>query len=466
MKITRALFVTPPLLQPNTPYPATMHLKGFYDALGKTTFQVDLSIKVVRDILLEYGGDEVEELLEFLGGNAPAEAKLEASAYVENLAREIREEVDSDFGFARYAEHLCAAVHRFSTLERAVKRRGVMDAPLERHLDAAIAKYRPQEIGVTCPFPGTLVGAFKIARYVRAKYPSIRLALGGGYVNTELRTTGRDKVLKYFDELELDDPTAAAAFVEPSYEGIDWSEYFDIVETDNPVINLWNSGKWRKLLMARGCYWHRCAFCDVQLPYIGKCLLGDPVKIVDAMEKLGGGFPGFHFVDEAMPPRLIRGVAEEILRRGFACEWWGNVRFDAAFDDELVALMAKAGCIAVTGGLECANDRLLALMQKGITLAGARKVLENFKRHGIFVHAYLMYDFPTETAAEERAARKYVKGLERDGLIQSSFWHRFALTVHSPICREPEKFGLEVVRPRTNFALNEVDYRVAGKRSN
>ena len=67
---------------------------------------------------------------------------------------------------------------------------------------------------------------------------------------------------------------------------------------------------------------------------------------------------------------------EEIVRRKFRCEWWGNVRFDTAFTPALARLMAKAGCIAVTGGLECANDRLLKLMNKGITLASAEKVLK------------------------------------------------------------------------------------------
>ena len=458
MKNQSLLLVTPPLLQPNTPYPATMHLKGWYDSIGRKCAQVDLSIKVVRDILIEYGGEEVEELLEFLGGPAPAEAKIEASKVIEELAHDIQEQIDPDFGFARYAEHLGAAVHKFSDLERAIRRRGVMDEPLERHLEAAIKQHKPKEIGVTCPFPGTLVGAFKVAKYVREHYPKIRLVLGGGYVNTELRTTGHDKVLKYFDDLQFDDPTTGKMFIKPSYEGIDWDEYFDIAETDNPVINLWNCGKWRKLIMARGCYWHRCAFCDVHLPYIADCQPSDPKEIVDAMQELGGTFPGFHFVDEAMPPKLIRGVCEEILRRHFECEWWGNIRFDLSFTDELCELMSKAGCIAVTGGLECANDRLLKLMNKGITLASARQALENFKRHDIFVHAYLMYDFPTETKAEEKAARKFVAGLVKEGLIQSYFWHRFALTIHSPIYHDAAKFGLKVHKPRTNFALNEVYY--------
>jgi len=470
----RILLLTPPLLQTNTPYPATMHLAGFLESRGFDVHQRDLSIKVVRDILLEYGDETTEELLEFLGGNAPPEAKREASRAIDDLALAIRDQVDPDFGFSRYAEPFCRAVPDFGELERRIRRRGVLDAPLERHLKQVMDEVRPTVVGLTCPFPGTLVAAFKIARYLKRRYPGVRLLLGGGYVSTELREMTDRRPYRYFDEFQFDEGyghfiTSGSppdrdipAFVKPSYRGIDWDEYFDVVETDNFVTNLWNSGRWVKLVMARGCYWHRCAFCDVKLPYIGCFRMPRPAEIVDAMQQLGRRF---HFVDEAMPPALVHGVCDEILRRHFSCEWWGNIRFDAAFTPQLARLMAKAGCIAVTGGLECANDRLLALMNKGITLASAEKVLRAFKRAGIFVHAYLMYDFPTETRAEQQAAERYVRRLADQGLIQSCFWHRFALTVHSPIAREPQRFGIVIKSPpssrRRIFARNELEYEYA-----
>ena len=486
----RILLLTPPLLQTNTPYPATMHLTGFLESRGFDVHQRDLSIKVVRDILLEYGDETTEELLEFLGGPAPLEAKREASEAIDELAIWIRDNVDEEFGFSRYAEAKCRAVDDFGKLVKLVNRRGVMDKPLQRHLKAAMDAVKPTVVGVTCPFPGTLVGAFKMAKYIRKHYPKVKLLLGGGYVNTELREMTDKRPYRYFDEFQFDEgygnlvdvvgsrsrtkecrnstvglglptTTSIPAFVKPSYRGIDWNEYFDVVETDNFVTNLWNSGKWVKLVMARGCYWHKCAFCDVVLPYIGCFRMPDPVKIVDAMEefRFSTQIAGFHFVDEAMPPKVVKGMCEEILRRRLKVEWWGNIRFDSAFTPSLAKLMAKAGCIAVTGGLECANDRLLKLMNKGITLAGAEKVLKAFKSAKIFVHAYLMYDFPTETKAEQKGAERYVRELAKKGLIQSCFWHRFALTVHSPIAKDPEKFGIIAKPSESKFARNELEFR-------
>ncbi len=468
----RLLLLTPPLLQTNCPYPATMHLQGFLRAQGFTVFQRDLGIQVVRDVLIEYGGDEAEELLELLAGEAPPEAKLAASRVIEEIAFAIRDEVDASFGFSRYAERISAQAADFSVIEKLIRARGVIDKPLIRRLKAAIDETQPTVIGVTCPFPGTLVAAFKIAKYVKRHHPQIRLVLGGGFVSTELRDMTDSRPYKYFDDFLFDEGYAPLAkllgkeidckaippFVCPDYDGIDWGDYFDVVETENPMHRLWSVGRWRKLQMARGCYWHKCAFCDVVLPYINCFEQPTATEVVDAMEKVGGNI---HFVDEAMPPALIRGVCQEILRRKLKVQWWGNVRFDKSFTPALTKLMAQAGCIAVTGGLECANDRLLALMNKGITLASAERALTAFQSAGIMVHAYLMYDFPTETQKEYREAQKYVKGLYRQGLIQSSFWHRFALTVHSPIAREPEKFGITIPpqpTPKRLFARNEIFY--------
>ena len=523
----RLLLLTPPLVQTNCPYPATMHLTGYLRGLGFAVEQRDLSVKVALDVLREYGDETTDELLELLQNPiVPPEAKREAGRVIDELAIWIRDNVDGQFGFSRYAERISASAADFGGVERLVRRKGVIDKPLERHLESAIRETRPTMVGVTCPFPGTLVGAFKIARYLKRKHPEIRTVLGGGFVNTELRDMTDPRPRQYFDEIVFDegyqplarllgvDARAGTArapwsgdgarsgtarapcgdarqgarsvpdraippFVKPDYDGIDMGEYFDVVETDNPMHRLWSSGRWLRLVMARGCYWHKCAFCDVRLPYIGCFEMPDPKTIVDAMETLGDGRtedarhetglePGFHFVDEAMPPALVRGVSEEIVRRKFRCAWWGNIRFDASFTPDLAKLMAKAGCIAVTGGLECADDRLLKLMNKGITLASAKKAMTAFHDAGIMVHAYLMYGFPTETEREAMGALKFVRDLFRQDLVQSAFWHRFALTVHSPIAAEPEKFGIRLAsnagarRPGYVFARNEIGYDEPG----
>lgn len=486
LKKPRLLLLTPPFVQTNCPYPATMHLTGFLRSVGCDVRQRDLSIKVTLDIFREYGDETTDELIELLQNPCvPAEAKREAGKIIDEFALWIRDEIDGSFGFSRYAERICAEATGFAEVEKQIRRRGVMDVPLERRLEEALEETHPDIVGVTCPFPGTLVAAFKIARYLKKHHPRIKTVIGGGFVSTELRDMTDERAKKYFDMFIYDEGYAPMArllgienvkvppFVKPDYEGIDMEEYFDVVETDNPMHRMWSSGRWLRLVMARGCYWRKCAFCDVRLPYIGCFEMPRAAEIVDAMEELArdsvrpGTVPAFHFVDEAMPPALLSAVSKEITGRRFRCEWWGNIRFDGSFTPALARRMAKAGCIAVTGGLECADDRLLKLMNKGITLESARRAMESFKAAGIMVHAYLMYAFPTQTEDEALDALDYVRGLFREGLVQSAFWHRFALTVHSPVAAKPEDFGIVVTEraPRSKkkiFRRNEIPFHEEG----
>src|SRR5207237_74013 len=78
------------------------------------------------------------------------------------------------------------------------------------------------------------------------------------------------------------------------------------------------------------------------------------------------GETGFHLVDEAAPPAGMRALAKRLIDEKLTITWWGNIRFEKTFTAELCHLLAQAGCVAVSGGLEAASDRLLELMQKGV----------------------------------------------------------------------------------------------------
>jgi hypothetical protein len=154
------------------------------------------------------------------------------------------------------------------------------------------------------------------------------------------------------------------------------------------------------------------------------------------------GENGFHFVDEAAPPALMRALALEILRRKLTVTWWTNIRFEKSFNRDLCQLLKASGCIAVSGGLEVASDRLLQLIQKGVTVAQVAQVTRNFTETGIMVHAYLMYGFPTQTAQETIDSLEMVRQMFEIGTLQSGFWHQFAMTAHSPVGMFPEQFSV------------------------
>src|SRR6185295_5524845 len=247
----------------------------------------------------------------------------------------------------------------------------------------------------------------------------------------------------------------------PTYDGLPLDRYLSLVEMLNPMHRLWSDGRWNKLTIAHGCYWKKCTFCDISLDYIGRYQTATADELVDRIEALvrETGQRGFHFVDEAAPPAALRALARRLIERGVVITWWGNIRFEKTFTPELAQLLARSGCVAISGGLEVASDRLLALMQKGVTVEQVARVTRAFTDAGVMVHAYLMYGFPTETAQETIDSLERVRQLFAAGCLQSAFWHRFAVTVHSPIGRAPELFGIRLrASPAPAFARNDVAF--------
>ena len=245
----------------------------------------------------------------------------------------------------------------------------------------------------------------------------------------------------------------------PDYSDLPLTEYLSVLEVLNPMHRLWSDGRWNKLTVAHGCYWKRCSFCDVTLDYISRYETAPSTLLVDRIEQIIAqtGQTGFHFVDEAAPPLALRDLAVELLKRRVPITWWGNIRFEKTFSADLCRLLAASGCIAVSGGLEVASDRLLALMEKGVTIAQVARVADGFTQAGIMVHAYLMYGFPTQTAQETVDSLEVVRQLFAAGVVQSGYWHRFSMTAHSPVGKNPAKYQVAATGPEpAGFAWNDL----------
>ncbi len=245
----------------------------------------------------------------------------------------------------------------------------------------------------------------------------------------------------------------------PDYSDLKLTDYLSVIEVLNPMHRLWSDGRWNKLTVAHGCYWKRCSFCDVTLDYIGRYEAAPATLLVDRIEQIVAqtGQTGFHFVDEAAPPLALRDLAIELLRRRVSISWWGNIRFEKTFTPDLCRLLAASGCIAISGGLEVASDRLLALMEKGVTIAQVARVTQGFTAAGVLVHAYLMYGFPTQTAQETVDSLEVVRQLFEAGIVQSGYWHRFSMTAHSPVGRDPAKYQVAATGPEPGpFAWNDL----------
>jgi hypothetical protein len=563
---THVFLITPPFTQLNTPYPATAYIKGFLNTKNISATQADLGIEVILKLfskeglspLAPKGGIEhcsdnakrifalwdeyiktIDSVIAFLQGKNPTlalqicqedylpeasrfsqleeldwafgtmgtqdKAKHLATLYLEDISDFIVECVDANFGFSRYAERLGRSANSFDELYSTLQEEPTyIDNALFSLLKDRIESIQPELFLISVPFPGNLYSAFRSAQWVRKYHPNIKIAMGGGFPNTELRSLSDARVFEFFDYITLDDGelpvellviAVTSSAVEkpfefkrtfllengkvvyknnstkpdykqsevgtPDYSDLFLDKYISVIEIVNPMHRMWSDGRWNKLTMAHGCYWGKCTFCDISLDYIK---VYEPIAanlLCDRMEEMIAqtGQNGFHYVDEAAPPALMRALALEILRRKLSVTWWTNIRFEKSFTGDLCLLLKASGCIAVSGGLEVASDRLLQLIDKGVTVEQVAKVTRNFTEAGIMVHAYLMYGYPTQTVQETVDSLEMVRQLFEVGVLQSGFWHQFAMTAHSPVGMYPEKFGV-VKETETigTFANNDINY--------
>ena len=435
------------------------------------------------------------------------QARHLATLYLEDLADLIKETVGPQFGFSRYAEKLALSATSFEPLHEALQAApNLLDQMLLEELEPLLQRAKPDLVGFTVPFPGNLYGALRLAKRIKEISPATVTVMGGGYPNTELRGIKEPRFFDYIDYLTLDDgegpwlrlleyltchPEQNAqddrlllqrTFLRdeageiqyinhphpdiphpevgtPDYSDLPLTEYLSVLEVLNPMHRLWSDGRWNKLTVAHGCYWKRCSFCDVTLDYISRYETAPSALLVDRIEQIIAqtGQTGFHFVDEAAPPLALRDLAVELLKRRVAITWWGNIRFEKTFSPDLCRLLAASGCIAISGGLEVASDRLLALMEKGVTIAQVARVTDGFTQAGIMVHAYLMYGFPTQTAQETVDSLEVVRQLFAAGVVQSGYWHRFSMTAHSPVGKNPAKYQVAAIGPEpAGFVWNDL----------
>ncbi|WP_397533191.1 B12-binding domain-containing radical SAM protein [Roseateles sp.] len=428
-----------------------------------------------------------------------------ATLYLNDLADVLRDAVDERFEFVRYAEKLATSQPSFDPLAEALAAPpNLVDRTLHDLTLAALDEHAPDVVLLSVPFPGAVYAALRIAQTIKRANPRIVTVLGGGFVNTELRELREPRVFDHIDYITLDagerpllallehcqgkrskqrlvrtfvrDETGQVRYINfagepeipfdevgtPTWDGLPLDRYLSLLDMLNPMNRLWSDGRWNKLTVAHGCYWKKCSFCDVSLDYISRYEAASAEVLVDRIEAVVAetGQTGFHFVDEAAPPKALKALAAELQRRGNpAISWWGNVRFEKTFTPALAQQLADSGCIAISGGLEVASDRLLTLMNKGVSVEQVARVTKAFADAGILVHAYLMYGFPTQTVQDTVDALEYVRQLFLNGCIHSGFFHRFACTVHSPVGQRPQDFGVSLLPlPDSPFAMNDVGF--------
>ncbi|MGN0729298.1 radical SAM protein [Treponema sp.] len=446
-----------------------------------------------RFVLSPYAprGNRMENYIDNLGEFLTADhARNLASLALEDLADYISVVFDSNFSLVRYAESISAEGASFAQIEAG------LDSPVLEHFyldvlensisETGIEKNSKTLVCISVPFGGTFVPALFTARFLKKKYGGkVFICLGGGFVNTELREfrnpdfsryadaisydrgygsyknffdrfsggdfSGEDKIYKMriFTGSKVIEPLLSSELYEkfeneqtaltvPDYSETDFSAYPRVSDDSNPMQRLWSDGAWMKAYLAHGCYWHKCAFCDVSLDYVAAFRPVQTARLFSGLkiQSEKTGVRGIHFVDEAMPPSAMVEFSRLNIKSSAGFSYWGNVRFEKLYSRDMAEFLSYGGLIGVSAGIEIATGSGLDSISKGTDLDSIVSACCAFKEAGVLVHAYMIYGYFGENDQDTLNSMETLRQFFSAGLLDSCFWHKFVLTRHSRIYSE------------------------------
>jgi len=280
-------------------------------------------------------------------------------------------------------------------------------------------------IGVNITFESQLFFALLFCVVIHETNPDAYIIIGGGFINSFVDSAGStgplaqycntvfagegEALLRYLQNLQTEE--SFAPFIVPK----------DICDTKldvcPPLINAAESAMYfspAKVLPLRfsyKCYWGKCKFCSDREDH--ECLNAnyDYKSMIDfcVNKSKEGVFDCIYFLDSAIPIFILKAFCHNILQNGASFDWGTNARFDDGFaDEDFIALLSGAGCVFIKFGLESGSQRMLDLMNKGITVDNAAKTIALCRRYNILVHTYVMFAYPGETESDREATVNFL----------------------------------------------------------
>ncbi|MFZ7133913.1 MAG: B12-binding domain-containing radical SAM protein [Eubacteriales bacterium] len=340
----------------------------------------------------------------------------------------------------------------------------------EDNLLSFIIEQDPDVIGISVTFDGQFIPALTLSRFIKSSYKKAHVVVGGHVITVLTDVLLKHKALfeSYFDSAIINEGEhPLLRLIENISDGKSLKEVPNLIYLDqgkicvNPVehsedinalptpcfddlpFDLYlNPELVLPLLSSRGCYWGKCAFCSDSEFYRCNYQCRDANMVADDIQELSRkyGVTHFSFSDEAISPSSMNRISDELIKRNINIRCSSNVRLERQFTPELSNKMYKAGFKLLYFGLESACNRVLDLMEKGITKETAIEVCRNVYNAGIWNHLYVIFGFPTESYSEVQETIDFL--ISNEHIIRSFKINSFALDKNAPIMKSPEHFGI------------------------
>src|SRR3989339_1082087 len=355
----------------------------------------------------------------------------------------------------------------------------IIDAQVEKldypQIAEQIKKYGPEVIGITA-MTFTMIDVLKTIAAAKQAWPSVKIILGGPHPqiyphetinlpNVDYVVLGEGEETFYQLLQNLNNPealkqipglvfkngaqvinTGQKNFIfdldglpEPPRELVPYTKYFSLLAKAHPITTMFTS---------RGCPF-RCTFCD--RPNMGNFFRYRNAKnVVDEMEHcLKLGIKEIFVYDDTftVSRQRVIDICREILRRQLKFNWDIRARVNTV-DREVLTYLKKAGCVRIHYGVEAGTEKILKVLNKGISLEQVLRVFKMTRKMGIDTLAYFMICSPRGTKENILSRIKIPKKLKpayahitiltpypataiyyqalAQGVIQSDYWRAFA----------------------------------------
>ena len=353
----------------------------------------------------------------------------------------------------------------------------------ESILRPAILAEKPDVIGISIVLRQQLFSSMTFCALIKEQFPDIHVTIGGNTV-TRLREVLPDtpKLFALFDSaIVYEGETALLRLVEaigakgdlshvpnllfrdsagihvnsetyaenmgelppPDFEGLPLDKYF-VPDTILPY------------LATRGCYWGRCEFCDHGEGYTAGYRTKRDWQIIEELTFLKNKYHArhFHFTDESYPPALFRKLTKKLIESNLDIAWTTHIRFEKSLlEDQVWRDAQTSGCKFLHMGYESGSERVLQLMDKSTTTEVIQQSLELSSRHGVWNHVMGFFGFPGETYRDAKFSIQFLEDNREH--VHSIGFGTFDLSKHTPVAKNPEKFGITYYKnPEWDLALD------------
>jgi len=211
-------------------------------------------------------------------------------------------------------------------------------------------------------------------------------------------------------------------------------------------------GHYAFVVTSRGCP-AGCRFCIKHVSYGHSVRFRSPENVMAELQLLDGlGVHSVHMYTDlfTVSREQVMGLCRLILERGLKVRWTCNSRVDFV-DEEMLRLMARAGCWMISWGIESGSNEILRRVRKGARTEQVEQALRWSKAAGIKNWGYFIIGLPGETEETIRQTIDFAKRLP----IDLALFHIAAPHPGSPFFFEVVENGW--FRPGTRWEQVDMD---------